>query len=63
MQPLGLADSPWTRIGIDLITGLPRAGKGKWDSILVITDHLTKMAHFVVTAEALDQKEAAELLI
>jgi hypothetical protein len=33
-------------IGMDFITGLPRTSKG-YDSIWVIVDRLTKVAHFI----------------
>jgi hypothetical protein len=34
------------RIGMDFIMGLPRTRDG-YDSIWVIVDHLTKVAHFI----------------
>jgi transposase InsO family protein len=36
----------WEEIGMDFVTGLPRTQKGN-DSIWVIIDRLTKVAHFV----------------
>jgi hypothetical protein len=36
----------WEEIGMDFITGLPRTQKGN-DSIWVIIDRLTKVAHFI----------------
>lgn len=47
LQPLGPADGPWIRIGIDLITDLPTIPNHGWNAICVVIDHFTKMAHFI----------------
>ena len=39
-------DWKWDRVGMDFITGLPRTRSG-YDSIWVVVDHLTKVAHFI----------------
>jgi len=36
----------WEEIGMDFIVGLPRTRDG-YDSIWVIVDRLTKVAHFI----------------
>ena len=36
----------WERIAMDFVVGLPKT-LGKFDSILVIVDRLTKSAHFI----------------
>jgi hypothetical protein len=46
LQPLPVPKWKWEEIGMDFIIGLPRTQKGN-DSIWVITDRLTKVAHFI----------------
>jgi hypothetical protein len=46
LQPLPVPEWKWEEIGMDFVTGLPRTQKGN-DSIWVIIDRLTKVAHFV----------------
>jgi hypothetical protein len=46
LYPLKMTKWKWEEIGIDFITGLPRTSKG-YDSIWVIVDRLTKVAHFI----------------
>jgi hypothetical protein len=46
LHPLKIPEWKWEEIGMDSITGLPRTSKG-YDSIWVIVDRLTKVAHFI----------------
>ena len=46
MKPLEIPMWKWEKITMDFIVGLPRTPKGN-DSIWVIVDRLTKMAHFI----------------
>ena len=46
LQPLPVPDWKWEQIGMDFITGLPRT-RSVYDSIWVIVERLTKVAHFV----------------
>ena len=46
LQPLKIPEWKWDEIGMDFITGLPRSNRGH-DSIWVIIDRLTKVAHFI----------------
>jgi hypothetical protein len=52
---------PWTDISYDLITGLP-VSEG-YDSILMVVDRLTKMAHFVPCNKTLNAKDLARLML
>jgi hypothetical protein len=46
LHPLKIPEWKWEEIGMDLIIGLPRTQKG-YDSIWVIVNRLTKVAHFI----------------
>jgi hypothetical protein len=43
---LKIPEWKWDEISIDFIVGLPRTQKG-YDSIWVVVDRLTKVAHFI----------------
>ena len=46
LKPLDVPIWKWESISMDFIVGLPQTPKGH-DSILVIIDRLTKVAHFI----------------
>jgi hypothetical protein len=46
LQPLKILEWKWEEIGMDFIVGLPRT-QARYDSIWVIVDHFTKVAHFI----------------
>jgi hypothetical protein len=46
LQPLQVPEWKWEEIAMDIIVGLPRTQSG-YDSIWVIVDRLTKVAHFI----------------
>ena len=57
--PNAVLKKPWTHITADFIIKLPLAQK--YDSILVVCNRLTKMAHFVPTMEKTLAKGVARL--
>ena len=48
-MPNLISKKVWTNISIDFITKLPLVQE--YDSILVVVDRFTKMAHFIPTIE------------
>jgi hypothetical protein len=46
LQPLTISEWKWEIMTMDFITGLPRTNK-LHDSIMVVVDKLTKVAHFI----------------
>jgi hypothetical protein len=50
----------WEEIVIDFIVGLPRTQSG-YDSIWVIVDRLTKVAHFIPVKTAYSRSQLVEL--
>jgi len=58
-MPNSIPDKAWTHISADFITKLPLA-QG-YDSILVVVDQFTKMAHFVPTTEKTTAEGLARL--
>jgi hypothetical protein len=46
LEPLKIPEWKWEEIGMDFVVGLPHTQAG-YDSIWVIVDGLTKVAHFI----------------
>jgi hypothetical protein len=60
LQPLKIPEWKWEEIGMDFIVGLPRTQVG-YDSIWVIVDRLTKVAHFIPVKTTYSGAKLAEL--
>jgi hypothetical protein len=60
LQPLKVPEWKWEEIGMDFIVGLPRSRDG-YDSIWVIVDRLTKVAHFIPVKTTYTGAKFAEL--
>jgi hypothetical protein len=59
-QALKILEWKWEEIGMDFIVGLPRTQAG-YDSIWVIVDRLTKVAHFILVKASYSGANLVEL--
>jgi len=59
LMPNAIPEKPWSHISADFITKLPLAQR--YDAILVVCDHFSKIAHFIITMEKTLAKGLAKL--
>jgi hypothetical protein len=61
LQLLPIPETPWTFISMDFIVDLPTSNT--FDSIFVVVDRLTKMAHFIPCHKMVTGEETARLFV
>lgn len=63
VHPLPVPSYPWEIVGVDYVTCLPKSGKSAYTAVMIMVDHLTKMAHFVPCHDDITAEESAELFV
>jgi hypothetical protein len=61
LKPLPIPEKPWENIAYDFIVKLPKS-QG-FDSVLVVMDRFSRMAHFIPCKESTNSEELADIFV
>ena len=61
LQSLPVPNRPWSSISMDFDVKLPLSHG--FDSVLVVVDRFTQMAHFITSNEAMDSRKLATMFL
>jgi hypothetical protein len=61
LYPLPVPPRPWHTVGLDYLTHIPESNG--FNSVLIVVDHLTRMAHFLPCIETVTAEETATLCL
>ena len=62
LKPLDIPQMKWECISMDFITGIPKVSRN-FDSIFVVVDKLTKVAHLIPTQTTASASDIAQLFV
>jgi hypothetical protein len=62
LQPLQVPEWKWESVSMDFITGFPWSSRGN-DSMWVLVDRLTKVAHFIPVKTTYTSGQLADLYL
>ena len=62
LHPLAIREMKWECISMDFVTGLPKVSGG-FDSIFVVVDKLTKVAHFIPIRTSATTADIVQLFV
>jgi hypothetical protein len=61
LYPLPVPHRPWHTVGLDYLTHLPESNG--FSNVMIVVDHLTRMAHFLPCTETVKAEETATLCL
>jgi transposase InsO family protein len=61
LYPLPVPPRPWHTVSLDYLTHLPESNG--FNSVLIVVDHLTRMAHFLSCTESITAEETTTLFL